>query len=877
MYPFIEHRGLPDPFYCRCNADIIVYAALLLMFLFALSYSKKLSTLLGRWAWGRSPLCPKLDLDLTETQTSTIASLHATAEEKDARIRTLERDLDVQTTRLERNLTESATECENIKLKANAEMAQMEKEMKTLSNDCRKFLDPHYEYPTSMSIALVANFGAARGRKLEREMQRREAALANGELGRELQKTKVAFCTEARGFKKVIREKERGIKDRDERIVQLEGEVEGQKDWIGTLVEQRGELVNAKMDLGRRLAGTSEALDEERVLRAELDKVVVQKDRKLEAAEGESFVLATQLEEAAVAIAMQDSKLNVACDMYEILQRHTRAAELRADNLRHKVDVVRSGYNRLSKVLNKLNDPYHRHWSHIRQAMHIKSQLELEFGPGEVQDQIFACNHKDDLEAAAAREAEMACRVGQLESQITVLKKKQMIESVQPQPPYNHEENFKAAAAKEGKLAGRVKELESEVTVLRKELIESVQRQPSCNHEEELKTAAAKEMELTGRVGNLESETADLKKQLTAESNALHTIHNQAEALRNQMATELHAKDPDSVTLDDCVAQYQRLLEVANQSVQNQSNELSVLKKEQDTDRTRIRDINTGRDNIAKDLKKTQAGLEKLQTRVAADLTEIARQKELVTSGETECIQLRKEKEDDIAEIGRQIDMVASKEAEHLELEEQLTAKEAPAKSYKEEHEAETKAALLKKATELHLASYLSQENFDLPVVAAVMRDVFRARAIAEEHAAAPYDKKSMQALGQLVKCNDQIDKLRAILQDLEAQPTLADLRRILDDAYTDVDETEFKQAVPRLREQMVNVNTRVSELLNIVETKVASAARAALERAPKDDLNDTYNRMSDEVIDVSLREKMLDMLMEPRGDEHELDDVDMA
>lgn len=897
MGPFTEYTIPPDRIQHRCNADMFLYAISLLILtsLIALSTSPQLQNLLTRLICGTPPPTPKTlsdDTNLAETQASTIASLHATATQKDARISTLERDLDAQKSCLKRKLLESESEIENAKLMAAAALSQQKKEMQTLSRDCRKFLDPHHEYPNDMDIHSIAHLGAMRGRKIERDLQRKEAALASGELSRELQRTKELLQNEARKFKKAIGE-------RDGRIGELERKVEEQQDRIKTLDGHQKELVKTHVDLDKALARTSQALRKEKSLRADLDQVVVHKDQKLEAAEDESFTLAVQLREATAAfvireknlndaIAIRDAKLNTACDRYELLEEDTETAERRVDSLRSKVYEVGYKYNRLAKVLNKLNSPNRHRWSDLRQALEIKCQLELEFGPGEGPDQISmktqtetaqpqsSCNHKEDLEAAAAREAKLAGRIGELELETSVLKK-QLMEPAQPQSPCNHDEDLKAAAARDGELTGRVKKLKSVNAGLKKQLMESAKAQSPCNHEEDLKAAAAKEVELTGRVKELESENANSKKQLTDESNALQTIHQQAEALRNQMAAELHAKDPESVTLDECVDQYRRLLEVANQSTQAQGLELQKLQKEQVISTTRIRDIHSGRDAVVKDLKKKQAELEKLQRGVAGDKTEIARQKGLVTSKEAECVKLRKEKKDDIAEIERQISMVAEKEAERLELKKQLTAKEAPVEKYGGEFEVDTKATMVKKEAELHLASYLSHEKFGLPTIAAVMRDVVRATAIAGEQATAAYDEKSVQALDELVKCNDHLDKLRALLQDPEAQPTSTDLRRILDNSYTYFDDTEFKQAVPRLREQMVNANTRVTELVNIVDTRVARATRKALERAPEEDEDDTYVRVADEVIEVSLRKKMLDMLMQPRGDEHQLEDVDMA
>lgn len=60
-----------------------------------------------------------------------------------------------------------------------------------------------------------------------------------------------------------------------------------------------------------------------------------------------------------------------------------------------------------------------------------------------------------------------------------------------------------------------------------------------------------------------------------------------------------HAKDPESATLDECVDQYRRLLEVGNHSVQTQGNESCKLEEKPNTGKTRIRNINSGRAGTA--------------------------------------------------------------------------------------------------------------------------------------------------------------------------------------------------------------------------------------------------------------------------------------
>ncbi len=62
---------------------------------------------------------------------------------------------------------------------------------------------------------------------------------------------------------------------------------------------------------------------------------------------------------------------------------------------------------------------------------------------------------------------------------------------------------------------------------------------------------------------------------MTTELNALQTILEQAEALRNQMATELHAEDPERVTINEWVDHYRTLANEANQLAQNQGIELA--------------------------------------------------------------------------------------------------------------------------------------------------------------------------------------------------------------------------------------------------------------------------------------------------------------
>lgn len=773
-------------------------------------------------------------------------------------------------------LMDSESSLNTITLKAAADIAKKDKEMSTLSNKCRQALDPHYKYPDTITIAMIASWGARRAETIEKKLRKRERALADGSLAIALEKTKKATGDRIRALLKQIRA-------RDERIVELES-------LVKSLDEQGYILMEMNMDSSEMLARTRRELREQKSVREELEKVVVLKNEKLEVAGDKAWALGVQLREASVETAILKADIVAAGEKYEELAHHHRAAEITVGRLREKVHDVTRGYRRLSKELDKLPGPNHRHWSDGRQAAWLRAQLDLELGAREGQEPEegeSACNHAEEL-SAAAREGELAGRIRALEAENVALKqqlteesntvsKHTQTEPTPPQPTCNDEGAIAAAAVKEGELSCRITKLESENAVLKKQSITEsnavskhtqtvpAKHQPSCNHDGDLAAAAVREGELTGRIKTLESENAAMQTQLTAKSNALQTVLDHAEALRTQMATELRATDPTKVTINECIDQYRNLAYEAKQSAQTQAAELNKLRVEHNTTKALLKAVREGREGVLNTLRQRDAEIAKFQKDVAADKAEIYRLERLITSKEAECAKVRQEREIDIAEINRQISLVAKKEEQRLATKAQVTAKIG---------------------AELHLAAYLSQQNFRLSTIAAVERDLLSAKAIAQERAVKPYNAYATRIIAQLAKCNDDIDKLRSTLQDPDSQPTRKDLRDFLKDSRITFDATKLEQAAPRLWKQVVDANKLVYSLRDRVDIEVANASgeaikaaeeAAAVEQLSQEDEDEIDAKVAEDEATDALRGEMLELLMRPREKEPQLTDEAMA
>ena len=913
MYTFLPPPIPPNPVSYRCDSDVLGYAILLLVSLLAVSNSGKLRTLLCRLVWGRLLRCDEVrsdDIEAEEERGRDVVALEDTAEVRDGRIGELEGEVEELKKRYERELEnerrrhgdeieaqkkryetelkeqkyhymtklmDSESSLNTITLKAAADIAKKDKEISTLSNKCRQALDPHYKYPDTITIAMIASWGARRAETIEKKLRKRERALADGSLAIALEKTKKATGDRIRALLKQIRA-------RDERIVELES-------LVKSLDEQGYILMEMNMDSSEMLARTRRELREQKSVREELEKVVVLKNEKLEVAGDKAWALGVQLREASVETAILKADIVAAGEKYEELAHHHRAAEITVGRLREKVHDVTRGYRRLSKELDKLPGRNHHHWSDGRQAAWLREQIDLELGAREGQEpeeEESACNHVEELAAAATREGELVGRIRALEAEIVVLKqqltkesntvsKHTQTEPTPPQPSCNHEGDLAAAAAREGELAGRIKKLESENAVLKKQSTtkskavskrtqtEPAKPQPPCNHKADFAAAAVKEGELTGRIKTLESENAAMQTQLTAKSNTLQTILDHAEALRTQMATELHAKDPTKVTIDECIDQYRNLANDANQSAQTQAAELNKLRVEHNTTKALLTAVREGREGVLNTLSKKEAEIATFQKEVADDKAEIWRLKGLVTSKEAECAKVRNEREIDLAEINRQISLVAKKEEQRLATKAQVTAKIG---------------------AELHLAAYLSQQNFRLPTIAAVERDVLSAKAIAQERTAKPYNTYATRILGHLAKCNDDIDKLRSTLQDPDSQPTRKDLRDFLQDSEITFDATKLEQAAPRLGKQVVDANKLVYSLRDRVDIEVANASgkaitaaeeAAGVEQLSEEDEDEIDVKVAEDEATDSLRGEMLELLMKPREKEPQLADEAMA
>lgn len=244
-------------------SDILVYVGLLILF-FGLLYAL-MRTRPAR-AWLKLPRMAPLYILFAGTHhqmkdnLGEIAAYHSITKEQDAQIVALTK----QETDLQNKLSEALShtqqavevavdEATNVAAK---DMAQNDEQIKKITNDCRRALDPERVFHVHLDISTLAmfvkNYGVKREQALK-ELERREKSLGGGQIVQELKDAKARASILAR---QVTMEKQ----EMKEQMALLSSENIAQKSSIQGLNEQVDELKEIKTDQLRVLALTREDL-----------------------------------------------------------------------------------------------------------------------------------------------------------------------------------------------------------------------------------------------------------------------------------------------------------------------------------------------------------------------------------------------------------------------------------------------------------------------------------------------------------------------------------------------------------------------------------------------------------------------------------------
>lgn len=818
-------------------------------------------------------------------QLHNISTLRAIVNHKNASLRALHKRKQLEKRRLEYALSGSQWRIDSARRDAVAQLTCKDKEMDNLRRECHQLLDPGQTYPSDMSVSIVATFGTVRRQRVEKELQEREAALKDEGIYDELQKAKEAIRDQRLAFDRQSQEKE----------------------WLNF---QLSEII---FDQQGWLSYTRRSLNEEKLLRTELEKVLIIENRKLADVESELSTLETRL--------IESNKL-----------REVQAKELEATHEAHRKASGR-----------ELEHVYESHKIQLECMEEEKKQLHFEKEMARFGEENFRAQLEDFRSQKVRVQKELdKLHALFLESQSQI---KHLIND-------STEEHLRAAAIKEESLKDRVHTMESQNERLRSQTANLNSR--NADLEEQLSNAINTSKTAQQEVVDALQTSTTVQQEVTNALQKAEKAEKYAQVHRDEVidfGKLLQASRPETITLVDCVREVQRRF---NEVQADTEAKLGRRQEGKDATKQELDRMRVDRDRLQIDLNTTREDL-------TSERTEVMRRQDIIDSGKTR----RKKMEEKLAaaeasakilddDVKKTTADVKKISVERDGLQAKLSAAEKMANQHLCELESETKeremlddtvetqqrlireieikrkdlevtltfreAELVSKRAEMYMAHYgvgprLGREETDendeglekekgvcpedLALLTANLR---RAMALSEEDSATPYDAKCKTVLQQLSRCNDDIETLRSMVQspkvhdayakDPTVRPKLEALRDVL--RNSDIDSGTIKhleQDAPLLQKQAWKGNMRVFQLNKMLNR---AAAKAVAERAAAKGTNgkadvqtaEGSDEEADEVLEQEMAQQTADAalcrelyykLLEPRGDEDESGDENMA